>query len=69
MNRGDIADKQWERLQPRSPQKPKTDRPANDHRPVVNGVLWVLGTGAPWRELPERYGKSSLAAGPGGHRR
>jgi transposase len=28
-----------------------------DHRRVINGILWVLRTGAPWRDLPERYGK------------
>jgi len=39
------------------PQKPKTGRPALDHRRVVNGILWVLRTGAPWRDMPERYGK------------
>ena len=28
-----------------------------DHRSVVNGIFWILHTGAQWRELPERYGK------------
>ena len=27
-----------------------------DHRTVINGILWKLRTGAPWRDLPERYG-------------
>jgi transposase len=38
---------------------PKHDgagRPWRDHRQVVNGVLWRLRTGAPWRDLPSRYG-------------
>ena len=30
--------------------------PFNDPRPIVNGILWILHTGAPWRDLPERYG-------------
>ena len=30
-------------------------RPWHDSRAVLNGVLWVLGTGAQWRELPEKY--------------
>ena len=48
---------QWERLQPLlPPQKPQTGRPALDHRRIVNGILWRLRTGAPWRDLPERYG-------------
>lgn len=31
-------------------------RPARDERQVINGVLWILATGCPWRDLPERYG-------------
>jgi transposase len=27
-----------------------------DHRRILNGILWILRTGAPWRDLPERYG-------------
>jgi transposase len=58
MNRGDLTNKQWEQLEPvLPPQKPHTGRPALDHRVVMNGILWVLRTGAPWRDLPERYGK------------
>jgi transposase len=35
----------------------KTDnRPVVDHRRILNGILWILRTGAPWRDLPERYG-------------
>lgn len=58
MRRGELTDRQWKRLEPLLPaQKPKTGRPNNDHRTVINGILWVLRTGAPWRDLPERYGK------------
>jgi transposase len=57
MNRGDLINTQWERLQPLlPPQKPKIGRPAVDHRRILNGMLWILRTGAPWRDLPERYG-------------
>ena len=35
---------------------PATGRPARDHRLIVNGILWRLATGVPWRDLPERYG-------------
>jgi transposase len=56
--RHELTDEQWEQLVGLlPPQKPKTGRPALDHRTVVNGILWVLRTGAPWRDLPERYGK------------
>lgn len=58
MNRGDLTNEQWELLQPLlPPEKPATGRPARSHRHVLNGILWVLRTGAPWRDLPERYGK------------
>jgi transposase len=57
MNRHELTNTQWERLQPLlPPQKPSTGRPAADHRRILNGILWLLRTGAPWRDLPERYG-------------
>src|ERR671919_1458103 len=57
MNRGDLTNAHWEQLHPLlPPQKPKTGRPAVDHRRVLNGILWIDRTGAPWRDLPERYG-------------
>jgi transposase len=57
MNRGDLTNAQWERLRPLLPaQKPKIGRPAADHRRILNGMLWILRTGAPWRDLPKRYG-------------
>ena len=57
MKRKELTNTQWERLQPLlPPQKPQTGRPALDHRRILNGILWMLRTGAPWRDLPERYG-------------
>ena len=57
MNRGELTHEQWTRLQPLlPPQKPRTGRPALDHRRIINGILWIKRTGAPWRDLPERYG-------------
>jgi transposase len=57
MNRGDVTNEQWERLQPLlPPPKPHIGRPSHDHRTILNGILWLLRTGAPWRDLPERYG-------------
>jgi transposase len=59
----DLSDDKWERLKPLlPPQKAKTGRPAHDHRRIVSGILWVLRTGAPWRDLPERYGPWQTAA-------
>jgi len=58
MARGDLTDAEWERLQPLLPpeRSGKQGHPYEDHRRVINGILWVLRTGAPWRDLPERYG-------------
>ena len=57
MKASDLTDAQWERLRPLlPPQRPYTGRPAKNHRTVINGILWVLRTGSPWRFLPERYG-------------
>ena len=57
VRRHELTDEQWERLEPLlPPQKPKTGRPGNDLRTVLNGILWITRTGAPWRDLPERYG-------------
>jgi transposase len=57
MKSSDLTDTQWDRLRPLlPPQKPHTGRPANDHRTILNGILWILRTGSPWRSLPERYG-------------
>ncbi len=39
------------------PQKPRTGKPNHDHRTIIDGILWINRTGAPWRDLPERYGK------------
>jgi transposase len=55
--RHELTDAQWERLEPLlPPQRARTGRPAHDHRTVLNGILWMLRAGAPWRDLPERYG-------------
>lgn len=55
--RHELTDEQWARLEPLlPPQKPPTGRPNKDHRTILNGILWILRTGAPWEDLPERYG-------------
>ncbi len=64
MHRYDLTDEQWARLQPLlPPQKPRTGRPNHDHRPIINGRQWILRTGAPWHDLPERYGSRSACKG------
>lgn len=54
--RGELTDAAWERIGPLLPGSDGCGRPWRDHRQVINGVLWRLRTGAPWRDLPERYG-------------
>ena len=50
-------DAQWRRLEPLlPPERPWTGRPNEDHRRILNGMLWVHRTGAPWRDLPRHYG-------------
>ena len=57
MKRHELTDRQWSRLVALlPPQRPRTGRPNHDHRRIINGILWRLKTGVPWRDLPERYG-------------
>lgn len=56
MGRGDLSDAQWELIRGLMPEQGRGGK-WNDHRATVNGILWVLRTGAPWRDLPERYGR------------
>jgi len=56
-HRHELTDAQWERLQPLlPPQQRERGRPSLDHRTIINGILWISKTGAPWRDMPERYG-------------
>jgi transposase len=56
--RGDLTDEEWAVIAPLLPaERGRANRPALDNRPFVNGILWIASTGAPWRELPARYGK------------
>lgn len=54
MSRHDITDEQWESVEPYLDTKPKGSkgRPPKDSRLMLNGILWILKTGAPWRDLP-----------------
>jgi transposase len=55
----DLTDEQWARLAPSIPVPPRRPdgkgRPRVDNRAVLNGILWVLCSGARWKDLPERY--------------
>ncbi|MBI3961871.1 MAG: transposase [Deinococcus sp.] len=58
--RTDLTDAQWKCLQPLLPPPKVRGRPRNDDRHTLNGILFLLRTGAPWRDLPRRYGPSSV---------
>ncbi len=55
VGRGELADKAWTRIAPLLPASGRGGQ-WRDHRQVLNGILWKLRTGAPWRDLPGRYG-------------
>jgi transposase len=55
--RFEITDDEWERLAPVLPTTtPRRGGRWRDHRQVLNGILFRVRTGVPWRDLPERYG-------------
>ena len=56
MKRHELTTEQWELIEPLLPPVASTGRPPRDRRLMVNGVLWILRTGAPWRDLPGRFG-------------
>ena len=53
--RHELTDAEWARLAPLLPPR-QAGKPRKDDRLVINGILWKLATGAPWRDLPERFG-------------
>jgi transposase len=59
MRRYELSEPQWRRIAPllaHRTHRGRAGHPFNDPRPIVNGILWILHTGAPWRDLPDRYG-------------
>jgi transposase len=57
MKRHELSDQEWELLAPFFPPRPrKRGGQGRDDRTMLNGILWRLNTGAPWRDLPERDG-------------
>lgn len=59
MGRFDLSDEEWRVVGPLLPGgdgTPRRGRPTGDDRRVLDGIFYILRTGAPWRDLPERYG-------------
>ena len=53
--RYELADHEWVAIKPMLPNKPRGVPRVNDRR-VLNGIFWVLRSGAPWRDLPAAFG-------------
>lgn len=53
MTRNRLTDRQWELIADLFPSPARTGRPPTDRRLAVDAILWILRTGAPWRDLPE----------------
>ncbi len=58
--RHELTDKEWLIIEPLLPNKPR-GVPRVDDRRVLNGILWRFRSGAPWAEIPERYGPSTTS--------
>ena len=56
MKRHALSDAQWEQIADLMPANDGPGRPWSEHRLMIDGMLWILATGAPWRDLPERFG-------------
>lgn len=67
LNRHDLTDEEWERLVPLLPGHPRQGHRWNDHRTVINGILFRTRAGCPWRDLPPEYGNWKTVYGR--HRR
>ena len=56
MLRHRLTDEQWARIEDIFPAPARTGRPPRDRRLIVDAILWILRTGAPWRDMPEEFG-------------
>src|ERR1700733_15361026 len=61
----DLTDEQWSIVSTILPEDPVRGdgrgRPWSERRTILNGILWILRTGAPWKDLPSRYGAYQTA--------
>jgi transposase len=59
MPRMALTDNDWEKIEPLLPKykaKGNPGRPSRDNRLIIEGILWIHRTGAPWRDLPKEFG-------------
>ena len=55
----ELGDEQWKLIAPLLPQHKRRGRPRAEDRRTLNGILWVLHSGARWKDLPPKYGSRS----------
>src|SRR5690606_9528598 len=51
-----LTDRQWKQIEHLLPENGHRGNQWKDHRTMINGILWILRTGAPWRDLPKEFG-------------
>ncbi len=59
IRRYEVTDDEWEQIKRYIPEEQESNtrgRPSKDSRIMLNGIFWILRSGASWRDLPERYG-------------
>ncbi len=56
MLRHRLTDEQWELIADLFPEPKRTGHPPRSRRQIVDGILWILRTGSPWRDLPQEFG-------------
>lgn len=58
LRRYELTDEEWNRIVNLLPPENtgKQGRPRKSNRTILNGIIWIARSGAPWRDLPERYG-------------
>lgn len=56
MARHNMTDSEWGILEPLLPKPAKRGRPSRPARQMLDGMLWILRTGSPWRDLPDEFG-------------
>jgi transposase len=61
--RYELTDPEWAAIKPMLPNKPRGVPRVNDRR-VLNGIFWVLRSGAPWRDLPRSFGPYTTCYNP-----
>jgi len=60
MPRHQMTDAEWELIADIFPEPSSTGRPPRDPRELLDGIFWIVRTGAPWRDVPEEFGPKRL---------